>query len=147
MANETRTAAADLEDSLQQDPTRYGFFQVMRLLECAHKDKFRFGQSQRPSHEPTIRLGQDVSLTFESATLSSFSRLKTGLPLLKQRAFGLFGPNGPMPLHLTEYIHERIHHHRDHTLTGFVDIFHHRMICLFYRAWANTEPTVSFVRP
>jgi type VI secretion system protein ImpH len=147
MANETRTAATSLENSLQQEPSRYGFFQVMRLLECAYKDKARFGQSQRPSHEPTIRLGQEVSLTFETATLSSFSRLKTGLPLLKQRAFGLFGPNGPMPLHLTEYIHERIHHHRDHTLTGFVDMFHHRMICLFYRAWANSEPTVSFDRP
>ncbi len=148
MANETRTTASDLEESLQKEPHRYGFFQVMRLLECAYKDKSRFGQSQRPSQEPPIRLGQDVSLTFETATLTSFTRRKQGLmPLLKERFFGLFGPNGPMPSHLTEYIHERIHYHRDHTLAGFADMFHHRMICLFYRAWANTEPTVSFDRP
>jgi type VI secretion system protein ImpH len=148
MANETRAAASCLEESLQQEPQRYGFFQVMRLLECAYKDKARFGHSQRPSHEPPIRLGQHVSLTFETATFSSFSRRKQGLmPLLKQRFFGLFGTNGPMPTHLTEYIHERIHYHRDHTLSGFADMFHHRLICLFYRAWANTEPTVSFDRP
>ena len=148
MANETRAKASDLEESLQKEPHRYGFFQVMRLLECAHKDKSRFGQSQRPSQEPPIRLGQDVSLTFETATLTSFTRRKQGLmPLLKQRFFDLFGPNGPMPSHLTEYIHERIHYHRDHTLAGFSDMFHHRMACLFYRAWANTEPTVSFDRP
>jgi len=148
MGNETRTAASRLEESLQQEPHRYGFFQVMRLIECAYPDKARFGQSQRPSHEPPVRLGQYVSLTFESSTLSSFNRRKDGLmPLLKQRFLGLFGTNGPLPTHLTEYIHERIHYHRDHTLAGFADMFHHRMICLFYRAWANTEPTVSFDRP
>lgn len=148
MADETRTAASALEASLQKEPTRYGFFQVMRLIECAYQDKARFGQSQRPSLEPPIRLGQDVALTFETATLTSFNRRKPGLmPLLKQRFLGLFGPNGPMPIHLTEYIHERIHYYRDPTLAGFADMFHHRMVCLFYRAWANTEPTVSFDRP
>lgn len=148
MAGETRTTQSDLDASLQKEPTRYGFFQVMRLLECAYKEKARFGQSQRPSQEPPIRLGQDISLTFEASTLTSFSRRKQGLmPLLKQRFLGLFGTNGPMPTHLTEYIHERIHYHRDHTLAGFADMFHHRMVCLFYRAWANTEPVVSFDRP
>jgi type VI secretion system protein ImpH len=147
MANETRAAASRLEEALQKEPSRFGFFQVMRLLECAYKDKSRFGLSQRPSLEPPIRLGQEVSLAFETSTLSSFNRRKAGLmPLLKQRFMGLFGTNGPMPLHLTEYIHERIHNYRDHTLAGFADMFHHRMICLFYRAWANTEPTVSFDR-
>jgi type VI secretion system protein ImpH len=148
MANETRTAAVDLEAALQKQPSQYGFFQVMRLLECAYNHKARFGQSQRPSLEPPIRLGQDIALTFEAATLTSFKRRKEGLmPLLKQRFLGLFGPNGPMPLHLTEYVHERIQYYRDYTLAGFADMFHHRMVCLFYRAWADTEPTVSYDRP
>ncbi len=148
MADETRTAASRIEASLQKEPYHYGFFQVMRLLECAYKNNARFGQSQRPSQEPPIRLGQEVSLTFETSTLSSFTQRKAGLmPLLKQHFMGLFGTNGPMPTHLTEYIRERIHYHRDHTLSGFADMFHHRMICLFYRAFANTEPTVSFDRP
>jgi type VI secretion system protein ImpH len=59
---------------------------------------------------------------------------------------GLLGPNGPMPLHLTEYIRERQRHHRDHTLGRFLDVFNHRMISLFYRAWANSQQTVSFDR-
>jgi type VI secretion system protein ImpH len=148
MADEIRTAASRLEVALQKEPYRYGFFQVMRLLECAYKDKARFGRSQRPGLEPSIRLGQEISLTFEASTLSTFNLRKPGLmPLLKQRFFGLFGTNGPMPTHLTEYIRERIHYHRDHTLAGFADMFHHRMICLFYRAWANSEPTISFDRP
>jgi len=148
MADQNRTTSSDLEASLQKDPTRFGFFQAMRLIECAYKEKARFGQSQRPSQEPPVRLGQEISLTFETSTLSSFSHRKSGLmPILKQRFMGLFGPNGPMPIHLTEYIRERVFYHRDNTLSGFADMFHHRMICLFYRAWANTEPTVSFDRP
>jgi type VI secretion system protein ImpH len=148
MADETRTTTSAIESALEKDPTKFGFFQVMRLLENVYKDKVRFGESHRPSDEPPVRLGQEISLGFESSTLSSFGQRKKGLmPVLRQRFMGLFGNNGPMPLHLTEFIRERIHFHRDHTLVGFVDMFHHRMISLFYRAWANNEPTVSFDRP
>lgn len=147
MANENRTAAPLLE-ALRNAPHRFGFVQAMRRLECVYKNYERFGRSQRPVSEVPVRLGQDIGLHFEAATLTEFGSRKEGvLPVLKQRFFGLFGPNGPMPIHLTEYIHERIHKHRDHTLVGFADMFHHRMVCLFYRAYANTEPTISFDRP
>jgi type VI secretion system protein ImpH len=80
--------------------------------------------------------------------LSRFSPGKDGLPpRFLVRFFGLFGTNGAMPLHLTEYVRDRIHNHHDTTLARFADLFHHRMLCLFYRAWANAEPTVSFDRP
>ena len=147
MGSETRTTATDLIASIQQDPTRYGFFQALRLLECAFSDKTRFGQSQRPKDEPPIRLGQTVSLGFQPSTLSNFTVRENLPPLLKQYFLGLFGANGPMPLHLTEYIHERNFHHRDRTLTGFADLFQHRFLCLFYRAFANNEPTINFDRP
>jgi type VI secretion system protein ImpH len=54
----------------------------------------------------------------------------------------VFGPNGPLPLHLTEYAHDRRHNFRDPTLARFADIFHHRLTCLFYRGWADAQPTV-----
>ncbi len=84
MADETRTATSAIELALAKDPTKFGFFHVMRLLENAYKDKARFGESQRPSDEPPIRFGQEISLTFESSTLSSFAQRKNGLmPVLK----------------------------------------------------------------
>lgn len=147
MADENRKTPFDLEGALEKEPYKYGFFYVIRLIECLHRDKPRLGRSLRPAQDP-IRLGQDVSLEFETATLSSFIRRKGGLPpRLNGRFFGLFGPNGSLPLHLTEYVRERIHYHRDHTLKQFADLFHHRMLCLFYRAWADTEPVISFDRP
>ena len=52
-----------------------------------------------------------------------------------------------MPIHITEYVRERIRNHGDHTLRRFFDIFHHRMTAMFYRAWARVRPTVSFDQP
>jgi type VI secretion system protein ImpH len=147
MAGKDRTTPFNVEEQLRQEPYKYGFFQALRILECAYNNKPRLGNSTRPVDD-AIRLAQEPSLVFESSTLTQLVAGKNGLPSrLLVRFFGLFGPNGAFPLHLTEYIHERIYYHRDHTLARFVDIFHHRMMCLFYRAWADTEPVVSFDRP
>lgn len=151
MGDTARTTPIDL-NALGDKLYGYSFFQIMRLLECAYGKRPRFGQSARPIDEAPVRLGQDISLAFAPSTLSSYThnavRTSKGLPpMLRQRFFGLFGSHAPLPLHLTEYVLERIYHHRDHTLEGFADLFHHRLISLFYRAWANNEPTVSFDRP
>lgn len=45
-------------------------------------------------------------------------------------SFGLFGPNGPLPVHMTEYARERIYHHQDTSLSAFADLFHHRLALL-----------------
>ena len=61
--------------------------------------------------------------------------------------FGLLGTNGPMPLPITEYIYDRLHNHGDRTLACFLDVFHHRLISLFYRAWASNQKSISHDRP
>jgi type VI secretion system protein ImpH len=61
--------------------------------------------------------------------------------------FGLFGPNGPLPIHLTEFARERLRAHGDRTFVRFCDLFHHRFTLLFYRAWADTQATASLDRP
>ena len=68
------------------------------------------------------------------------------MPRLGQRFFGLFGPMGPLPLHLSEYVRERERHHADPALARFADTFHHRALLLFYRAWAQSQPTVHLDR-
>jgi type VI secretion system protein ImpH len=59
----------------------------------------------------------------------------------------VFGPNGPLPLHLTEYARERERNHGDATFRRFADVFHHRMYQLFYRAWADAQPVTHADRP
>src|SRR3954469_22817422 len=67
-------------------------------------------------------------------------------PRLGVHFFGLLGPNGPMPLHFSDFVRERQREH-DATLARFLDLFNHRMTAFFYRAWACNQQTVSFDRP
>jgi type VI secretion system protein ImpH len=107
----------------------------------------RVGWSLRPVDDP-VRLGQQPSLAFAPSALASFDLGKNGSPpRLSGYFFGLLGPNGPLPTHLTEYAYDRLRNAHDPTFVRFLDVFHHRMLTLFYRAWASARPTVSFDRP
>jgi type VI secretion system protein ImpH len=132
--------------ALAQEPYRYDFYQTLRRLECLHDVKPRWGEALRPVDEP-VRLGQDPELTFAPAPLSSFEMRGGRAPRLQVRLFGLCGPNGPLPLHITEYARERLRAAGDPTLSRFLDIFHHRFLALFYRAWAQAQPHVNHDRP
>jgi type VI secretion system protein ImpH len=127
-------------------PYRHDFYQTLRRLECLYDEKPRWGRALRPVDEP-VRLGQDPDLSFAPAPLASFEAKAGETPRLQVRLFGLFGPNGPLPIHLTEYAHERLRHAGDPTLSRFLDIFHHRFLALFYRAWAQAQPHVNRDRP
>ena len=150
MAGTDRQTANDLAQlggAVEEKPYEFGFYSLLRRIECLNADRPRLGRSQRPIEDP-VRIGQEPATTFESASLSAFESARGDRPhRLTVRLLGLLGPNGPLPLHLTEYAQERMRQHGDHTFVRFLDIFHHRMLSLFYRAWANNEPTVSFDRP
>jgi type VI secretion system protein ImpH len=60
---------------------------------------------------------------------------------------GLLGPNGPLPSHVTEFVIGRILGSKDRTQARFLDVFNHRFISLFYRAWASAQKTADFDRP
>jgi type VI secretion system protein ImpH len=137
----------ELQGPLAQDATGFDFFQVLRRLECAHRDKPRLGQSVRLADE-AIRLGQEPSLSFPAGALSGLRQnADGGPPRLEVSFFGLTGPNGPLPLHLTEYARDRLRNSGDATFARFLDVFNHRMLLLFYRAWADAQPMVSSDRP
>ena len=141
-ANPGAPFAADLA----ANPHAFEFYQVMRLLEAMHPARPRFGRSVRPS-EDLIRLAQEPSVTHTPASLAAYEPGDDRPDRLLVHFFGLFGTDGPLPLHLTEYARDRQRNQHDPTLARFVDLFHHRALSLFYRAWADVRPTVSFDRP
>jgi len=47
---------------------------------------------------------------------------------------------------MTEYVRDRLRNFDDATWVGFANLFHHRMLSMFYRAWADAQPTVSYDR-
>lgn len=133
--------------ALAEAPHAFDFYQTMRRLECLYSSKPRWGEALRPVDEP-VRLGQEPDLSFAPAPLASFESGRDGrTPRLHVRLFGLLGPNGPLPLHITEHVRERLRNAGDPTMSRFLDLFHHRFLALFYRAWAQAQPHVNQDRP
>ncbi len=130
----------------QQESYRYDFYQFIRLIECLYPDKQRIGYSMKPSDD-AIRMGQLPTMQFAPGALAKFEISADYPASLKVFFFGLFGPNGPLPIHLTEFARNRMYVANDPTFAEFVDLFHHRLLSLFYRAWADKEPTVQLDRP
>ena len=141
-------ARQELLRQLTEEPHKFGFFQAVRLLENAHPGLPRIGTSLRLRDDP-IRFAQSPSLSFAPSALARFKAGEGDAPpTLHQRFFGLFGANGPLPLHLTEYARERARRMpSDRALVRFLDMFHHRLLSLLYRAWAEASPAVSLDRP
>ena len=142
------SAAVDLPDMLRalaQAPQAFDFYRAVRLMECAYADRPRVGSDNRAAAEP-VRFGQVPSLAFAPTTVAGFETLPGKPPRLLVNFLGLLGPNGPMPLHLSDYAMDRLRHHHDPTLARFLDLFNHRMIALFYRAWAHNQQAVGYDR-
>ncbi len=145
MAGSARTQAQHVTwlEALQAEAGRFDFHVAMRRLECVYREMPRWGTALRP-HEELIRLGQQPHLHFQPSPITEFEPPEPGrVGRLRVAFFGLFGPQGPLPLHLTEYARSRMLHEGDRSFAAFADLFHHRLLLLFHRAWATAQPTVG----
>jgi type VI secretion system protein ImpH len=147
MAGTNRETTDSLIPQLEQSPFGFDFFRAVRLIEHWRRDLPRVGFSSAASEDP-VRFWQNPSLAFAPSTLESFERNDTSaLPKLAVNFFGLFGPNSPLPTHITEYARERQLNFGDPTITAFFNIFHQRLLSFFYRAWAANQKAVDLDRP
>ncbi len=148
MANPDRNPPAPVTPpvelaALLRDPAGYDFFVALRWLQ-ARLAMPAIGTAITPGEE-RVRFAQDPSLGFAPTAISGadWNEEKARVEL-KLCFTGLLGPNGPMPIHLTEYVLDRRNHSDDRTLESFLNIFHHRIYSLLFRAWALNQPTVDF---
>ncbi len=133
-------------DLLRTQPYGFSLFAALRVLEQSFARQPRLGESRKASDDE-VRLGQAPHLSFAPSDVATATSYDDGPFRLEQHSFGVFGPNGALPLHLTELAYERRRHKEDGTVVDFLNLFQHRLISLFYRAWANSEPAVSLDRP
>ena len=131
----------------------FDFFELLRRLE---QRGGLFGYSGQANREPA-RLGQHVRLSFSARDVAKFQEAGEKTPARVTIAnLGLLGPEGPMPLHLTRWVLDRLSQRwfsgadaeqtSDTTFVDFVNILQHRMITLYYRAWADAHPAVQVER-
>lgn len=162
MADDARPRRPDLDatppapapPALSLPAEAMDFFELMRRLERAGG---RFAAGGRPDAEPA-RLGQTVQLAFATQDIAHWRPASDAAPArVRVVNFGLLGPEGPMPLHLTRWVFDRLSQRwfsdheagatHDTTFVDFANLLQHRMIGLFYRAWADSRPAVQVERP
>jgi type VI secretion system protein ImpH len=144
MAEFDRQTPDSIATEMALRPYVFNFFQAVRRLEAEYSDWPRVGSSVRLEGD-FLRFCQMPSLAFAPSSIESIERVE-GVIRMSVNFLGMFGPNGPLPQHLTDFARDRLRNAHDPTLVRFVDVFHHRMLSFFYRAWAVNEKSVDFDR-
>ena len=149
MATPGRTEGADLDQPeirglLEREPFRFEFFQAVRLLERLAPERNPVGRFVKPSTE-VARFGAHPSLAFPASQIQSLTPRAGQPPFLQVNFMGLTGPLGLLPHPYTELVLERIRA-KDTALRDFLDLFHHRIISLFYQAWEKYRFTIAYER-
>ena len=150
MAGKRGREGVTVAERLLEEPYRFDFFQAVRLLELiarsgSHDESSPRRKSVGRDHAPdeeVVRFRSLPSRGFPSSPIKSLQpadgRLLTdasGPPPEMQVTFmGLTGPSGVLPQHYTQLVIDRLRVN-DSSLRDYLDLFHHRVISLFYRAW------------
>lgn len=149
MAANGRRPDTPLAKLLLDEPYRFEFFQAVRLLGMISPDRAPVGRSNLPSRE-VVRFRTRVSLEFPPSQIHQIARpdndgAEEAPPQMTVAFMGLTGPLGVLPNHYTELLLERTRY-KDTALWDFLDMFNHRMISLFHRAWEKYRFAMAYER-
>ena len=146
MAGEDRDETADLIARTAERPSEAEFFQTVRLiLRAARRTggaRARLGEDARPAAEP-VRLLAAAGMRFAAAEITAAQAAEGLKPELTVAFMGLTGPSGVLPDHYSDMVVQR-RRARDSALAEFLDLFNHRSLSLFYRAWAKPRLPVRY---
>ena len=131
-----------LEARLRRTPSAFGFFQAVRLLERLRPGRARVGGFDDPAEE-VVRFHTPVTLSFAASEIEALELPEDASRRADMTVdfMGLTGPSGVLPHPYTSLLWER-ERARDGALHAFLDLFHHRTISLFYRAWRKQHFTL-----
>jgi type VI secretion system protein ImpH len=143
VAPENRQSNSPLKDRLLKEFYNFSFFEAVHLLERLFPRKKPVGQTLTPAEE-VVRFSVKPGLMFPASDISNMRHEDEQKPVGMEVAFmGLIGPSGVLPYWYSELALERVRQ-KDFTLVSFFDLFHHRLISLFYLAWKKYRISVSY---
>jgi type VI secretion system protein ImpH len=132
---------SELARLLAEEPNSFGFFQAVRVLERLSPARAPVGEFGDPSAE-VVRFAANPAYSFPASEIHELRTDGDGPARMVVNFLGLTGPQGVLPLHYSQLVAERARV-RDTALRDFLDLFHHRVLSLFYRAWAKQQPGTS----
>lgn len=144
-----------VSDRLRDEPYQFTFYQAVRLLlsqavaddgaaQSGYRSRHgRLGTVSNISEEP-VRFRMQPALSFAPSEVISLEPRKSvsegsddsadGTAEMEVAFWGLTGPAGALPNHYTQQVIDRVHA-KDLAMRDFFDIFSHRQLSFFYRAW------------
>jgi type VI secretion system protein ImpH len=138
-----------LNQLLFDEPYRFEFFQAVRLLEKIFPERKAVGLDAMP-HEEIVRFRSHVSFNFPASEIQQLEesidehndekKLEMYINFM-----GMVGMSGVMPLPYTELIAARARY-KDTAMWAFMDMFSHRMISMFFRAWEKYRFPIGYER-
>jgi len=154
MATQGRTEAAPVSDptdseklvrELEEHINDFRFFQAVRLMQRLAPGRARVGQFGHPQDE-VVRVAVNPDLAFPASEIQDLEKPR-GSERWKMSVnfLGLVGHMGVLPRHYSMEVLER-NRGRDYALRDFLDLFHHRLLSLFYRAWERYRFYVPWER-
>ncbi len=160
MASPIRKTDLSVIDRLADEPYQFTFYQAVRLLLAdrafadaadassetslgVRTDRGRLGTVCNLADEP-VRFRSQAALSFAPSEIVSLQPKtsdkkestdpKRGPVEMEVAFWGLIGPAGALPSHYTQQVIDRVHV-KDSAMRDFFDMFSHRQLSFFYRAW------------
>jgi type VI secretion system protein ImpH len=137
----SRLKNSPLGDQLAENGCSFEFFQAVTLLQRL-TDLRPVGGFSNPEDE-AVHFRVNPRLGFPASQIQTLEFPEDAPPEMMVNFMGLTGPSGVLPYAYSELILERIRA-KDHSVSAFFDIFNHRAISLFYRAWQRSRFPVTY---
>jgi type VI secretion system protein ImpH len=137
-------------ERLWEEGFAFDFFQAVRIMERLFPDRRPIGRDG-PAREEVVRFRARLALTFPPSSIYELTPATEALrlPLMEVAFMGLYGPSGVLPRHYTELL---LRLQRDSkgpertALRAWFDLFNHRVVSLFYRAWEKYRFYIPYER-
>jgi len=143
MAGQDRTTSPGLIAKLLARPQDYSFFQLVSLLERLYRPETSVG-AEGPAESEVLRFRPALSFAFPVSDVAGLEQLRKDPPRFRLTTtfLGLYGTTSPLPPFYTEDLMAR--EDGDEPVRAFLDLFHHRLLSLLYRAWIKYRYHVQF---
>lgn len=133
MAGSQRQSDAALTRQLAEHGTRLDFFSAVHLLHRLKQGSAPSGMLGPYWDEP-LRFRHSPTLQFHAGDIQGIEVEESGQVVLTSTFLGLYGAASPLAIHFSEDVIAA--ENADETsLREFYDLFHHRLLGLFYRSW------------
>lgn len=144
MADANRGPDHPLRKALLGEAYRFSFFQAVRLLQQSFPDRAPIG-GPGPAARELLRLRPALDLAFAASDIQEIRPFPAGEggPRYEMTVtfMGLYGTVSPLPTYFTE---DLLAQDEESLTRGFLDLFHHRLLSFFYRAWQKYRYAAQF---